>query len=126
MNAAKATEVGLMRGKQIGAYVANEGRVEDDMKLQACCDCALGVDDIYCLDCLRASISAVEANGRQDEYFCNGIAAEFNRESMDPSEDSSVLWDAYEEGLRQGIDEVTERMVPADKLMTMAMRAASR
>ena len=121
MDVTKATGIGLDRGKQLAAHIVNDGRVDDDDK--SYCGCPLGVDDIFCHTCMRSAVFDVEANGRQDADFTNNVAAAFNRESDDPTQDLSVLWDAFEEGLAQGIDEVLEKMVPADRLMTMVMRA---
>lgn len=123
MDALRATAIGLDRGKQITAMVANDGRVDDEDKKECFCGCPLGVDDIFCLKCMRSKILSVEENGRQDADFTNNIAAAFNAVSEDPTHDPSVLWDSFEAGLQQSIDEVLEKMVPADRLMTMVMRA---
>lgn len=123
MDVTKAMGIGLDRGKQLTAHIVNDGRVGDDDKSECGCGCPMGVDDIFCLTCMRSAVFDVEANGRQDADFTNNVAAAFNRASDDPTQDPSVLWDAFEEGLAQGVDEVLEKMVPADRLMTMAMRA---
>ncbi len=126
MDAIKATDIGVRRGRDYTAYACNEGRVEDSVKLEAGCDCVLGADDIFCHGCMAHAIWEAEANGRQLSDFVNTANA-FNRSEHKeghPERDPTVLWDAFEEGIRLGVDECLEKMVPADRLMTMAVRGA--
>lgn len=117
--------MGDVRGRQIAAHVINEGRVDDNFKREAGCDCAAGVDDIFCHECVRKLIYEVESNGRQDADFTNSVAAVLNADSSDPTHDPSVLWDAFDEGMSLAVDDILEKMLPADSLMTMAQRTAA-
>lgn len=99
-------EDAMATGKQYGYSAGKYCEVSNEDQREAGCDCESGD---MCSDCLATAAYASEMNARDFSPW------EFVAHDINTDEDSEELWEAYEAGVAQGVQQALNERIRVSK-----------